>query len=120
MKENTNVLILGHGRKYKKTDIWCSPIPVDKWFEFPYTCVDINPDINPDIVYDLDTKIQWNFASNNEYDVIIDTCGILFSSRYKNTFFLTQINRILKPNGYFFGRNNFIYCKTDDNNKKLL
>jgi hypothetical protein len=116
MKENTNVLILGHGRTYKPTDIRCIPIPLDEWFEFPYTCVDINPDINPDIVYDLDTKIQWNFASNNEYDVIIDTCGILFSSRYKiRSFFLNQINRILNPNGFFFGRKKFIYCKTDDN-----
>lgn len=107
-------------KKYKKTDIRCSPIPVDKWFEFPYTCVDIDPDIDPDIIYDLDTKIQWNFASDNEYDIIIDTCGILFSSRYKTTFFLKQINRILKPNGFFFGRKDFIYCKTGDNNKKLL
>ena len=125
MKENANVLILGHGRKYKKTDIKCSPILLDEWFEFPYTCVDINPDINPDIVYDLDIKTQWNFANDNEYDIIIDTCGILFSSRYKSFKynFINQIKRILKPNGYFFGRNKFVfykYFKSGDDNKKIL
>ena len=113
MKDGKNILILGHGRKYKYDDILCSPIPINKWRTLPYTCVDIIPDI----IYDLDKNIQhWRFASDNEYDVIIDTCGILFSSRYKG-FFLIQINRILKPNGYFFGRNNFVYCKTSENNR---
>ena len=113
MSLTNNVLILGHGRKYKPIDIWCSPIPVEEWYNLSYTCVDNNPDVEPDILYDLQRNLtNWTFACASQYDTIIDTCGCLFSngSRY-NERFLKQTDKLLKINGVFYGRNNFIYKK---------
>ena len=67
------ILVLGHGRDYSKEFIRCSYYDKDKWYDADYTCVDIDPECRPDIVADL--RLEWTFAKDNEYDLIIDTTG---------------------------------------------
>jgi hypothetical protein len=114
MNSNVDILILGHGRKYKPTYIRCSPIPIEDWYYASYTCVDINPKVHPDIVYDLEKNINnWTFTSSaHKYTLIIDTCGCLFYNGHDYPKkFLRQIDRYLNQNGVFYGRNNYIYTK---------
>ena len=105
------ILVLGHGRSYKKDDIRCSPIPVDDWYHEDFVCIDFDPDINADIVYDL-RKLPWSCIPRNSYSVIIDTCGVVFKILYKKERFLNEINRILKPNGIFYGSDGYTFVKT--------
>ena len=105
-------LVLGHGSYYVTTsDVRCSPIPLEKWINDEHVSVDICEDVNPDIIYDLREDI-WTFAENNQYDRIIDTTGLGLIHRYKDKSFINEINRILRPNGVFYGRGNFIIEKT--------
>lgn len=113
MVSSSSILILGHGRVYKFDEIRCSPLPVDIWYDKDYYCIDINPDVKPDFVYDLN-KLPWSFISSSSYSLVIDTCGILFMSRYKNERFIQEIKRILTTNGIFYGYGGFIFQKTDE------
>ena len=105
-------LILGHGRKYELNDIRCSPhsIPVEQWFHNEYTCVDINPKVEPDIVFDL--KKRWTFSQIGEYDLIIDTCGLIFSytNKYSDTF-MGNLYSCLNNDGTFYGQNGVVCNK---------
>ena len=98
-------------------DIRCSPIPLDKWIYDEYISVDICKDVEPTIVYDL-RKDKWDFAQDNSYDKIIDTCGIGLKHKYKNNIWKEEIIRVLKPNGIFYGHGNFIIQKQKKNEKE--
>jgi hypothetical protein len=101
-----NTLILGHGRNYTERDIWCSPIPVNEWISNDFVCVDNDIACCPDILFDLKHK-EWDIFSNNiKFDIIIDTCGGVFSrNRNYSSFFLRNILNILSHDGTFYGNN---------------
>lgn len=98
------ILILGHGRKYAKHDIRCSPCDVNSWFYSDYVCVDNDPNLNPDILFDL--RNEWIFAKDNEYDVIIDSSGCALSSSCRSYSYklMHSVTRCLNENGTFYGR----------------
>jgi hypothetical protein len=98
------ILILGHGRNYNINNIRCSCYPVEKWFYENYTCVDIDPTINPDIVFDL--RKDWTFCKENEFNLIVDTCGLAFIRNDYNTIFKNKIEKVLNENGLFYGFKN--------------
>ncbi len=55
-------LILGHTYNYKKTDIRCSPIDVDLWYDKPFDCVDCGCDKEETTFkYDIYRSIDYNF-----------------------------------------------------------
>lgn len=100
-----NTLILGHGRKYNKNNIRCSPLCIEKWYNDEYLCVDIDPLLNPDIICDL--RKDWLFCNKNDYDRIIDTSGIALgggNTKYNKHGFKTKIFNYLNENGIFYGR----------------
>ena len=106
------ILILGHGRNYDTNNIRCSWYPIEKWFYKHYTCVDINPTINPDIVFDL--KKDWTFCKENEFNLIVDTCGIAFwRTNDYSTLFKNKIEKVLNEGGLFYGWQNTIYQKVN-------
>ncbi len=137
---NGKILVLGHGKYYKKEDIRCSPIDKDLWFDKEYTSVDNSTYVEPDILYDLYNKkniIQnWTFSNENEYDIIIDCGGLAFvcSGRPKyliKNSILIEIYRILKINGIFYTRGGqyhkinkyeleFIYILNNDYYKEIM
>jgi len=103
-------LILGHGEYFNiNRDIRCSPIPIEDWINDKYISVDFIPEIKPDILHDL-RKYPWPFEDTS-FDKIIDTCGMGLEGDYKKTQFITEIKRILKKNGIFIGRKNYIINK---------
>ncbi len=126
-------LILGHEYCYKKTDIRCSPIDVDLWYDDPFDCVSIMCDKSQtDFVYDVyksvdyrDDKIiqyndfwVWKFALNNSYDRIVDCIGFHYRNtpelQYRNQDKLLQtISRVLTTDGKFYSQFG-IYTKMDD------
>jgi hypothetical protein len=108
------ILILGHGRKYDRNYVRNSPCDIDKWFNMEYVCVDYDPECKPDIVFDL-SNIDWTFCSENEYDLIIDTCGLsklCLRSKY-NSFTEQQVKKCLNDNGEFYGYRNTHWKKID-------
>lgn len=53
-------LILGHLYNYKKTDIRCSPIDVELWYDKPFDCVDFMCDEETtDFVYDIYRSVDY-------------------------------------------------------------
>ena len=99
-------LVLGHGKFYKKKDIWRSPIDVNEWYNDKHITVDREEYFSPDIVFDL-RKRPWNFAEKNSFNRIIDCTGFTLSAgpfgSYKLST-LSEIYRVLKENGIFYGR----------------
>ncbi len=119
-------LVLGHGRYYKTKEeydaipqdkqgyystIRCSPIDINEWYSDEFTSVDMDTGVRPDIVYDL-RKRPWTFAKDEYYDRVIDTCGIAFVHFHTyDTWFMTEVLRILKPGGRFYGIRNITVTK---------
>jgi hypothetical protein len=109
------ILVLGHGREYSKEFTRCSFYDIDKWFDSEYTCVDIDPSCKPDIVADL--RYKWDFAKDDEYNLIIDTTGIVLTYTVKGTLKCKplvehEVMRCLKIGGEFYGRRQ-IYLKKE-------
>lgn len=121
-------LVLGHGNKYKKEDVRCSPIDVDEWYNDPFISVDDLPEIKPDILCHLSKNKLWTFARDNSYDRIIDCTGgaLLYHHDHfdeKNmTRFYLEIQRILAPYGIFYAtrRTGWVFQKDDKGKLKLL
>ena len=100
-------LVLGHGRKYTREETKCSPIDVDLWVHMPHTTVDVDPTVLPDVVADMH-DIPWAFAEEASYDRIIDATGSLLSRRlYEDPRFITELRRVLRTRGVFFGAYGF-------------
>lgn len=111
-------LVLGHGRYYVPletygemteekrghySDIRCSPLDLEEWYNGDFTSVDMDEHVRPDIVYDLRTR-PWTFAEEGMYDRVIDTCGTAFVHFHTyERWFLEQVMRVLKPGGTFYG-----------------
>ena len=104
-------LILGHGRKYSLEDVRCSYYPVENWYNTEYMCVDIDENVSPDIIFDL-KKTDWTFCEENEYDLIVDTCGLaLFLIRGYSPFFRKNILKSLNEGGKFYGWKKTVWTK---------
>lgn len=96
-------LVLGHGRLYG-IDVRCSPLPLVDWINDEYTCVDWCEDVEPDLLYDL-SVIPWTFAQDEEYDRIIDTCGMAIQGRHGcQKIPVDEVMRILKRGGVYHDR----------------
>jgi hypothetical protein len=126
-------LILGHIYNFKKTDVRCSPIDVDLWYDKPFDCVDcrcdkeettFKYDIYRSIDYRFEKKIRykklwvWKFAENNSYDIIIDCIGLVpwipDRKAYCGSSFMEEtILRVLRINGIFYSYAG-IYTKITD------
>ena len=98
-------LVIGHGKAYKKSDIRCSPIPVDDWFHESFDSLDAYPEAEPDILFEIKTGV-WAFADNESYDRIVDCTGGILSQgimiRRSYPYILREVKRVLKPNGIFY------------------
>lgn len=128
-----DTLILGHVFSYNKSNIRCSPIDVNVWYDKPFKCVDFMCDkSDADFVYDLIRSIDyrfyppikyngpwvWKFAEDESYDTIIDCTGRVNFSGQTNKYrqqnaLLKTILRVLKPNGIFYSYSGK-YTKTNN------
>lgn len=113
-------LVIGHGKVYKKHEIRCSPIPIDDWFHDPFDSLDAYPEAEPDILFEIKTGV-WTFSADESYDRIIDcTGGILslgISNRRSYPYILREVQRILKPDGFFYTDSRNITNYQKRNNK---
>ena len=105
------ILVLGHGHIFGYQDTRCSPIPPNCWYENDFVCVDINPNHKPDYTHDLRT-FPWKFASDNSFNMIIDTTGTILKHLYKKQIFCNELERILTPDGIFYGIHDFNYVNS--------
>lgn len=117
-------LVIGHGKAYKKNDIRCSPILVDKWFNEPFDSLDAYPEAEPDILFEIKTGV-WTFAADESYDRIIDCTGGILSQmgtkRRSYPYILREVKRVLTPHGVFYTdvRNAFNYQKEGNTLKEI-
>lgn len=105
----TTGLILGHGAKYLENnwEIRCSPIPLTDWPDV-YISVEYDKAAKPTIIHDLRVT-PWPVKCAS-FHTIIDTCGLGLHRMYIQKGvprFLHEVQRVLAPNGVFYGRGGF-------------
>jgi hypothetical protein len=130
-------LILGHSYYYKKTNVRCSPIDVELWYDKHFDCVDFMCDkTTTDFVYDIYRSIDysvennikydgywvWKFSQDNTYNIIVDCTGSINWDKSKKQYrhydeLIKTIFRVLTTNGIFYS---YFGIYTKMNNGKLL
>ena len=95
-------IILGHGHEYGIPR--GLPISIEKWnhllVDSKIIMVDYDPQVKPDFLFDL--RKNWPLPSSCA-DLILDTTQLCGSIIWKQPVFWSEIKRVLKPHGIFYG-----------------
>jgi hypothetical protein len=101
LKEDTNFIILGHGRR-KNYPIYCCPSSVNPKNLMKGKFIDNDRRTEPDILLDLTSDALPLETSSISH--VIDTGGKAgYTSYYKRVHFWTEMARVLKSGGKFHG-----------------
>lgn len=101
-------LILGTGREYEARGLSHrnSAIPQDIWRSHSCESLDLDPELRPTYTGDIMSRDTWSHVPSARFDAVVDCVGHL-SPVYRSANywpdFVSEIRRVLKPGGIFYG-----------------